>query len=392
MKPQRVVARAAALALVISLVAPVTAGSPAFANPAGAGRSDTVESAWSPTGRTASSGTPAARAALASSLRTATDTIPFWSSSFNASGTTYPFMMVGSPPGQPHETRVPTVLVPIDLTFESFGPNVDPHVDGSTRVATILDSPIFQTATYTATGDATQFADAVSRAEWAGVMKNLSHYHVLLDLPTVAPVVKITVPANLGQVFDPGDGIPRASVDRAWWDQVIPGLVAQLGISPEVLPIFVTADTGAGLAAGFHGAFQAQTGAHQSSIWTYVWASWFDPGWFSIFGLPPAVGADVDVFSHEVTEWVNDPFLNNIVPPWSFSAPPVIVNACSNLLEVGDPLEETPFTVSLNGTIYHLQDEAFFSYFARQSPSIGFHGRYSFLGTLSSFSSPCPSP
>ncbi len=66
------------------------------------------------------------------------------------------------------------------------------------------------------------------------------------------------------------------------------------------------------------------------------------------------------------------------------------IDACSNLLETGDPLEETPFAVTVHGTTYHLQDEAFFSYFARQSPSIGYQGRYSFLGTLTSFSPPCP--
>jgi hypothetical protein len=125
------------------------------------------------------------------------------------------------------------------------------------------------------------------------------------------------------------------------------------------------------------------------AISTYVWASWMDPGWFTFVGLGPYVGADVDVLSHEMNEWINDPFLTNIVPAWSYSVPPLISNACSNLLETGDPLELVNSPVPLNGFTYHLQDAAFFSYFARQSPSIGYQGRYTFLGTLPSYSTPC---
>ena len=48
-----------------------------------------------------------------------------------------------------------------------------------------------------------------------------------------------------------------------------------------------------------------------------------------------------------------------------------------------------PFEFNLNGFTYHLQDEAFFSYFARQSPSEGFGGKYSLFGDLTSYSKPC---
>jgi hypothetical protein len=71
----------------------------------------------------------------------------------------------------------------------------------------------------------------------------------------------------------------------------------------------------------------------------------------------------------------------------------VFSNLCSNLLEVGDPLENQelpgPFEIPLNGFTYHLQDEAFFSWFARQSPSEGYGGLYSFFGDFTTFSSPC---
>ena len=112
-------------------------------------------------------------------------------------------------------------------------------------------------------------------------------------------------------------------------------------------------------------------------------------GLFTFVGLGQNVGADVDVLSHEVNEWLNDPFLVNIVPDWSYSVPPLIPSACSDLLEPGDPLELVNFPEPLNGFTYHLQDAALFSYFTRQSPSIGYQGRYTFLGTLPSYSTPC---
>jgi hypothetical protein len=110
---------------------------------------------------------------------------------------------------------------------------------------------------------------------------------------------------------------------------------------------------------------------------------------FTFVGLGQDVGADVDVLSHEVNEWVNDPFISNVVPDWSYSVPPLISSACSNLLETGDPLELVNFPVTAGGFTYHLQDEAFFSYFARQSPSAGYQGRYTYLGTLTGYSTPC---
>jgi len=51
--------------------------------------------------------------------------------------------------------------------------------------------------------------------------------------------------------------------------------------------------------------------------------------------LPPGM-ADVLPLSHEISEWINDPFINNFVPPWQF---PGIPGSCQGNLETGDPLE-----------------------------------------------------
>ena len=125
--------------------------------------------------------------------------------------------------------------------------------------------------------------------------------------------------------------------------------------------------------------FDTDNGTH---IYTYAYATYNDHGAaFRGFNI-----SDVLSLSHEVAEFLNDPFvgiLPNKVPTWSANALNSVV--CSNLLEVGDPLPVVWFTA--NG--YHLQDEAFLPWFARESPSTSINGQYTYLGTFTTFSKPC---
>ena len=98
-------------------------------------------------------------------------------------------------------------------------------------------------------------------------------------------------------------------------------------------------------------------------------------------------GEDVSALSHELSEWLNDPpFTNNKVPSWMVPSQPQY--GCSNALETGDPLVGVVFTVH-GFSNSHLQDEAFFSWFARQSPSIAINGLYTYLGTFKTYSPHC---
>jgi hypothetical protein len=58
--------------------------------------------------------------------------------------------------------------------------------------------------------------------------------------------------------------------------------------------------------------------------------------------------------------------------------------ACQFNFETGDALEAPPisFTKTTNGTVYHLQDEAFITYFLRTVPSFSENGFYSLSGTF----------
>jgi hypothetical protein len=88
-----------------------------------------------------------------------------------------------------------------------------------------------------------------------------------------------------------------------------------------------------------------------------------------------------------VAEWLNDPYVNNIVPVWEY--PPNNV-ACSGnpLLEVGDPQGNGPdfasfptVPVRLNGYTYHLQDVVMLPWFAGEVPSSAQNGWYDFPAT-----------
>jgi hypothetical protein len=336
---------------------------------------------------------PAKRAATREKLNRSTyETIPFFEDSFTSGGTTYPYQMVGNAPSRPGTTRVQAVVIPIDLTFQDAR-IANPELSGSSKAAKVVASPIFQSARWPSTGDITQYADAQRRAEFWNVLKNRSAYHMLLGTQ-VHQTVRLTVPTADGDVEDTnGDGIPHGYVDEEWWVGQLQGLLRSLRLSPREFPVFVTYDMLAGLDAGYHEAVFFERPNGKLEIFTYAWGSWYDPRWFAGFGLPENFARDVMGLGHEAAEWSNDPFLDNVVPEWRFSIPPVFSNVCSNLLEVGDPLETQelpgPFPIPLNGFTYHLQDLAFLSYFARQSPSEGFGGKYSLFGDFTSYSEPC---
>jgi hypothetical protein len=88
---------------------------------------------------------------------------------------------------------------------------------------------------------------------------------------------------------------------------------------------------------------------------------------------------DVAPLSHEMTETFNDPFVNNATPWWL--APNGL---CQNILETGDVIEGLPnaqYAISLNGTTWHVQNEALLQWFAGVTPSSAIHHAYSYPNT-----------
>ncbi len=303
-------------------------------------------------------------------------TIPTWSSSFSVNGTSYPYTMVGTnPTAGSATTKVPTEIIPLKLTFST-----GVTLDGTQKVASTKSSPLFQKAQFIS--GKTQYGDAMQRAEfWNSVSTTSPKYHVLLGQPKVLKAATITVPAQSGQVITgKNTGAQIGEIDINWFDAQLQNLITSRHISAKTLPIFLSYNTflydttpSNCCILGYHNAVQTAT-----AIQTYIYSAYSDPG---IFGTTPI--EDVHALSHEVAEWLNDPFTNNAAPNWSVPSEPQY--GCNGDLEVGDPLVGIALTV--NG--YHPQDMTFFSWFARQAPSIGIHGQYTYLGTFTTFSPSC---
>jgi hypothetical protein len=102
-------------------------------------------------------------------------------------------------------------------------------------------------------------------------------------------------------------------------------------------------------------------------------------------------GTDTEIASHELAEFMNDPLGNNGTPLWG-GVGQVASGSCQGNLEVGDPLTGTFGTVALNNYNYHLQEQAFFSWFfnSTSTPSLGAGGKYSSNGTFIGPSKICP--
>ncbi|GHO58654.1 hypothetical protein [Ktedonobacter robiniae] len=288
-----------------------------------------------------------------------------WTSSFDYNGTTYPYTMVGTDPKLGSATTtIPVKIVPLKVVI---GSNV---FDGSNNVHAVINSPLFSNTSF-ATGD-TQYTDAIQRGSfWNTIQQSSPDYHVLLGKPKVEKEVTINVDASHGGLLIFSNSYYGNIGDINWWDGMMQQLLQTEQASPNELTIFLSYDV---LIQGGVGGYHSTTGQGVSGDTTYAWSSYFDPYLFSGF-------SDVAALSHELSEWMSDPYTNNTVPTWSVPNEPQY--GCSPVLEDGDPLVGTIFKE--NG--YTLQDEAFFSWFARQSPSIGYQGNYSYLDTFKSYSS-----
>jgi hypothetical protein len=114
----------------------------------------------------------------------------------------------------------------------------------------------------------------------------------------------------------------------------------------------------------------------------------YSPSDFDTTGLFGPTQGDANTLSHEVGEFVNDPFGNNLTPAWGGvgQVPPGV---CQNNLEVGDPLTGTNFSPvgGRNGFTYHLQELTFFSWFY-SSDSTGIHDWFSDNDTFTTDAGP----
>lgn len=352
--------------------------------------------------------------------------LPVWNYQVISSrdGNLYQGLIVGRNPnsvGPSAEVSVKTQIVPIILKFQTvatafnFKTGVFSTASGNARanptapdpgcfagsdnipLKILVQSPVLRAADFnfggTHVGD-TQYTDAFQRANfWSQIDKD--HYHVLLD-PVVLPPLVVTVPATEGlsvpaNLFAPAFTMcgPEGLVDINFFDAYVVSQLTKLnGVNPGTFPMFMIYNTGitAGdprnLANCCFGGYHSINPAGPLEFQTY---SPFD---FDVSGFFVSVFNNTTAVSHEVAEWINDPYIINNTPPWGHTGQ---VPGCQGNLEVGDPLSGTLQTriAMPNGYTYQLQELAFFSWFFG-APSLGIHGWYSSDGTfLADAGPPC---
>jgi hypothetical protein len=255
-----------------------------------------------------------------------------------------------------------------------------------------------------------QLQDATMRSQFN---KGGTSYHLRLN-PHVMPTVTINVPSNQGTLLVSGRGVVFADINISWWASQMHNLETKA--NPTHLPIYLTHDVllhiGPNIfnccVIGFHGAMTQNTKTQgNAKIVTFAWATYLSPGVYARpnGGLNWAL-QDIHPLSHEIAEWGDDPFVNNLVEPWLTPTAPQY--GCTNILETGDPVVDIGFAMGTNAYLqganpngsvsadgyYHPEDEVFLPWFMRTAPNTISEptqsastnvGRYTFMGDLNPF-------
>jgi hypothetical protein len=378
----------------------------------------------------------------AQALPTTRTVAHWWGSTTDPNnGVTYGYNMVGANPntctGSACNVTIEADITPINVNIDGLSFN------GTAVLAATLASPQFAANNYGSTTAATipscgtgtaecrgpggvlsqtqagqqlQLQDATMRSQFdKGATSN---YHVILH-PNVLPTVTINVPNNQGVLLQSGRGVIFADVNISWWAAQIRNLETKA--DPTHLPIYLTdsvllhigQDPLNCCVIGFHGANATGVAKGRGKtngnapIQTFAWASWVRPG---IYARPNGGSnwalQDIHALSHEVAEWADDPFVNNLVEPWLTPTAPQY--GCTNILETGDPVVAIGFAMGTNtydqapnpngsqsaDGFYHPEDEVFLPWFMRTAPntiseptqSLSTNiGRYTFMGDLNPF-------
>jgi len=354
-------------------------------------------------------------------------------------GVTYPITMVGNDPLSGKPSTMKTLIIPLKMKFVAGGQDtselndlgyagfratpLNHTFDGSRRVDDVLKSPMYANNKYPADmgGDNAQYGDAFMRAQFDGIH---SGYHVKINNVGVTSTQTVTVPAADGLAYQrpvgawrTANGMPTDTIagvaDFGWFVNYILGVMDNLNVGPDVVPIFLTDNVmlydGSYLnccTIGFHGtpSQAATTAAAQAADaqQTLMFAAWTTPGTYSGFmtdytgtrsAPSPTRGlADVHALSHEIAEHLDDPFVNNAVKPWLTPTAPQY--GCTDVLETGDPVVGVWFPLDGNKTgsedgynyygQYHPEEEVFGQWYAHGAmEQLGYNswdGRLTFMG------------
>lgn len=285
-----------------------------------------------------------------------------WSGGFtDLKGHSVTFKMVGQDPASSNtDTHIQTVLIPVIMVYGASNGNMtfDPRakftgaMGRKSVMKALLASPMFDPGADFMSGSIdcgqSQYIDSYQRCNfWSSVQTN-TNYHVILDVIKIRGVRPLTINVSAAQgsvINNPfGSGVVGTDSISSFDGQIGSYLTSHASkITPDMFPFFVSYDiyltSGGCCIGGYHSA----RGAQSYGYTTYVDSS----GAFS---------EDIGAVSHEVGEWLDDPFTNNHV-------------FCNDnsILENGDPLvpfgQYGTFTQNLNGKTWHPQELVFLPYF-----------------------------
>jgi len=306
--------------------------------------------------------------------------LPHFSSSFSVNGATYPYTMLGYPPKSGRSVALRSVVVPLRMHFVGFGPNgnISYTFFPGPAVKSIVHSPMYQDATFV--NGVGQFGEMMQRAAFWNKMDAERKWSVRMARPRVLDPIDIEITPETGALFQDSSGNYFGDVLFSLVDAMARIIIQTEHFAADELPVFVT-DNVTAEALGWHSAYPVRHPDHSVRLQTYVFTSWLDPA------LVDPIVADVSTFNHENLEWINDPFVVNVVPTWMYppASDPRTVCSGNNLLEVGDPQGNGPtfddyptVVVPIDGVQYHLQQLVLLQWFTDEVPSSAENGWYTF--------------
>lgn len=303
-----------------------------------------------------------------------------WTFTFTYNGGKYSDVFVGTDPSKTNTTtNIPWGIIPIKMVFgasngnKTFDPNTI-YSGSMTATQMINNSILFHSDVDYVQGGTdlgtTQYEDAYQRGNFWEDVKTNTNYHVLFPKAVIAPEQTFNVPADEGSVFINPDGIAGgatigvANID--WFDAQLQTVMAKFPeIKPNTLPIFITYNVylsdNSGLSGCCIGGYHSANAGPPNGQ-TYSYATTITQN-----ANAEVFSQDISALSHEIGEWIMDPFTTNASP--------------CGILEVGDPLETEPdfgdFPYTVNGFTYHPQDLVLIDYFGA-STGLTVNGWYTF--------------
>jgi chitinase len=317
------------------------------------------------------------------------------------------YTLVGRDQAEGAVTTIPTVLVPLRLSFDAKKAGGKPFVmDAAPDIPRVLRSPVFSRYAFPSGGN-TQYADAMLRTTFP----RAKGWHALLGKPKVKPV-GITIPAGYGYILtSKSTGRSFAVVDVEFLQKE---LFKQLGKQEGNLVVAITRNT----------TYYADADATECCSWgthgvdsatgdSFVLGSY-------LHNAPVFVeDGDVQPLTEQLGEFVNDPLHEpllhggrnaktpgNTFPRWRRppSMRPGDEGACGGagvasayfLLEPTDtnPKNNVPssksFAAHLQGTVYHLQNVAVLPWYTAASEEIGRAYSFPDAHALTEPAQPCP--